>query len=217
MTAPVEQNQASQEQPNNKELNFRALEAKYQRELAQERAAREQAERVAQEALAKRNHQEDEEVDNEPYVDNRKLEKKLARFGEQSQKQTQSDIQKAVQQAIQEERKQGWMKQNGDFYEIMGHAEKLAQRDPELAEAILGMPDSFERQKLVYKNIKALGLHMPEQPKNSVQDKINANRQHPGYQPSGPGSPPHQAQGDFSMAGREAAYRKIMDLKKRIG
>ena len=45
ITPPVEA------KPTEKELNFRALEAKYQRQLEQERAARLEAERKIQEAM----------------------------------------------------------------------------------------------------------------------------------------------------------------------
>jgi hypothetical protein len=98
----------------------------------------------------------------------------------------------------------------------MQHAEKFAQKDPELAETILNMPDSFERQKLVYKSIKALGVHKPEVQAPSIQDKIDANRRSPYYQPSGPGSAPYQSQGDFSPAGQKNAYAKMKELQNRL-
>jgi len=80
------------------------------------------------------------------------------------------------------------MKNNPDFYEVMNHAQKFAERDPELAESILTMPEGFERQKLVYKNIKALGIHKKEEPKPSIQETIDKNRRSPYYQPSGVGA-----------------------------
>jgi hypothetical protein len=214
MTVPEQQNVAQENKPTDKELNFRALEAKYQRQLDQERAARLEAERKVQESQQRR--QEPEEDDEEPYVDHKKLEKKLAKFGEQTKQQTQSEIQKAVQQAIHEERKQAWMKNNGDFYEVMQHAEKLMQKDPELAETILEMPEGFERQKLVYKNIKALGLHLPEVKQTSIQEKIDANRRSPYYQPSGVGTAPYSTSGDFSASGQKQAYQKMQELKNKL-
>lgn len=215
MTSSTDQNQAQDQKPNEKELNFRALEAKYQRQLEQERAARLEAEKRAEEAT--RNPiQNDEEDDSEPYVDHKKLNKTLAKFGEQTQKQTQSEIQKAVQMALNEERKQNWIKSNPDFYEVLQNADKFAQKDPDLAESILDMPDTFERQKLVYKNIKALGLHRPEQKQSSIQDKIDANRKSPYYQPSGVGSAPYAQVGDFSQSGQKNAYEKMQQLKNQL-
>lgn len=211
MTSPQQENQVQTEQkPNDKELNFRKLEERYQRELAQERAARLEAEKLAQERL--KPAQEDED-DDEPYVDRKKLNKTLAKFGEQSYKQTQTEIQKAVHTALNEERKQNWLKNNGDFYDVLQHAEKFAQYDPELAETILEMPEGFERQKLVYKNIKALGLHKPKEIAPSIQQKVDANRRSPYYQPSSVGTAPYSTTSDFSKEGQKQAYEKMQQLK----
>ncbi len=200
-----------QAQPSDKELNFRRLEQKYQAQLDQERAARLAAERAVQEA-AQRHAVVDDDDDDEPYVNKKRLNNQLAKFGERTQKQTQSEIQKAVATALHEERKANLMKQNSDFYDVLQHAEKLAQTDPELAETILEMPEGFERQKLVYKNIKALGLHKPKEDKPSIQDKVDANRRSPYYQPSGVGSAPYSNSADFTELGQKQAYQKMKEL-----
>jgi hypothetical protein len=206
--------QSQEQQPSNKEMNFRNLEAKYQRELEIANAKRIEAERVAQEYM-QRDNQEEETTD--PYVDHKKLDKKLARHGENIKQQTQSDIQNAVQTALREERKANWIKSNPDFYDTLKHAEKLAERDPDLADSILEMPESFERQKLVYKNIKALGLHKPEVKQSTVQETIDANRRSPYYQPSNIGSAPFAgSQSNFSAEGQKSAYEKMQQLKKSL-
>ncbi len=216
---PQNAQQAPQEpQLNNKELNFRQLEAKYQRQLEQERQGRLEAERIAQEAQQRRHSSDDEDdKDDEPYVDKKKLRKEQERFGQKIKQETHGEIQKAVQHAIQEERKNNWIKNNPDFYDILQHAEKFAQKDPDLAESILEMPDNFERQKLVYKNIKALGIHKPEEKTPSIQDKVDANRRGPYYQPSSVGSAPYAPQGDFSPGGQKQAYEKLKQLKAKYG
>ncbi len=214
MTTQIQESQPQENKPNDKELNFRALEAKYQRELANERSAREQAERALHEKSQAALHEDED--DDEPYVDKKKLEKKLARFGETTMKQTQSEIQSAVQTALKEERKQNWIKSTPDFYEVLQHADKFAQTNSELAETILEMPEGFERQKLVYKNIKALGLHKPEVKTPSIQEKIDQNRKGPYYQPTGVGSAPYASQGDFSASGQKNAYDQMQELKKRM-
>lgn len=213
MTA--QENPIQENKPSDKELNFRMLEAKYEKQLAQERQARIEAERIAQERT-KMQQVEDDDDDSEPYVDKKKLDKKLAKFGENQKQQTQTEIQRAVHTALNEERKQNWIKNNPDFYDTLQHAEKLAQKDPDLAESILEMPEGFERQKLVYKNIKALGLHKPEAKQPSIQDKIDANRKSPYYQPSSVGTAPYQSAGDFSQGGQEQAYKKMQELKKSL-
>ncbi len=216
MTAPTPENQATNQEnkPSDKELNFRQLEAKYQRQIEIERQARMEAEKRADEAARK--HSDDDDDDDEPYVQKKRLEKKFAQFGEQTQKQTQNEIQRAVQVALTEDRKQNWLKQNSDFYDVLKNADKLAQRDPELAESILEMPEGFERQKLVYKNIKALGLDKPEQKAPSIQEKIDSNRRSPYYQPSGMGTAPYASVSDFSDVGQKQAYEKMQDLKNRL-
>lgn len=217
MSTSQQDNHQQETKENDKEFNFRALEQKFQKQLDIERSARIEAERIAQEAIAKKQPFLDEDEDElEPFVDHKKLNKKLAKFGEQSKQQTQSEIQKAVNTAIQEERKQSWMKSNPDFYEVLQNADKFAQKDPELAEAILDMPEGFERQKLVYNNIKALGLHKPEVRQPSIQEKIDANRRSPYYQPSGVGSAPYASVGDFSAQGQKQAYEKMQELKNRL-
>lgn len=219
--APQENQVQAQEKStqNDKEHNFRMLESKYERQLAQERAGRLEAERIAQEAL-NRNQQrqdvDDEDDSSEPYVDHKKLKKTLSRHNQQVKQETQSEIQKAVNQAIQSERKENWMRNNGDFYEVMEHAQKLYEKDQELAETILAMPESFERQKLVYKSIKSMGLHKPPEKQSTIQDKVDANRRSPGYQPSGVGTAPYASAGDFSPTGQKSAYEKMQALKKTL-
>lgn len=214
MTAPIPDASTQEPQVNNKELNFRQLESKYQRQLEQERSARMEAEKKLQERMQVVD--KDDEDDSEPYVDHKKLDKKLARFGEQTSQTTQTAIQQGIQIALKEERKQAWLKSNGDFYDVLQHAEKLAQTNPELAESILEMPEGFERQKLVYKNIKAFGLHQdaPKQP--SIQDKVDANRRSPYYQPSGTGTSPYSSVSDFSKGGQKQAYEKMQQLKASL-
>jgi len=218
MTAPVNQENVQQAaQPSDKELNFRALEARYQKQLEQERRAREEAEKKARELEARKPYKEDDdEDDDEPYVVKKKLKKELSQFGQQAMEQTKSEIQNAVHSALAEERKQNWLKQNQDFYDVLQHADKFAAHDPDLAETILAMPEGFERQKLVYKNIKALGLHKPAQTAPSIQEKIDANRRSPYYQPSGVSPSPYGMSGDFSAAGQKNAYQKMMELKNKL-
>ena len=100
------ENQVQDAPQSDKEINFRALESRYQRQLEQERSARIEAERIAQEATQRRQQtDDDDEDDSEPYVDHKRLKKQLNTFGQR----TQSDIQKSmetVKQQAKEEIKQ---------------------------------------------------------------------------------------------------------------
>src|SRR5258708_5159648 len=80
-------------QENSKEINFRAQEKAmkehYERQLVQERTEREriaaEKDRIARELeLAKRSRDDDDDVDSEPYVDHRKLNKKSKKIREDS-------------------------------------------------------------------------------------------------------------------------------------
>jgi len=210
-------NQAEQQQTSDKEFNFRALEQKYQRALDQERQAREHAEAQVREANNRKAAVEEEEDDNEPYIDKKKLIKTMNSFGQS----TQSDIQKAMERAknsAKEELKQEmWLENNPDFYDVLQHAEKFANRAPKLAETILRMPEGFDRQKLVYQNIKELGIDKPKATDSSIQQKVDANRRGPYYQPTGMGTSPYAGQqADFSQAGQKSAHDKMQELKNRL-
>lgn len=214
MTAPVQDTQVAPEaRPNDKEFNFRAQEAKYQRML-DERDRR--IVELEQKKVVVQDDNDDEDDSADPYVDRKKLKKELSKYGQKVKQDADSAVKTAVQQAIYEERQRTWLKANPDFTQVLEHAQKLYDADPELGDTILEMPEGFERQKLVYKNIKALGLHKPADPKESIQSKIDANRRGAYYQPSGVGTSPYASQGDFSQGGQKNAYEKMMELKRNL-
>ncbi len=216
MTDNQAQNQEQVTQSSDKELNFRRLEAKYQQELAVERGRREEAERREQELARSHNTEpDDDDDDSEPYVDHKKLAKKLDKFG----KNTNSNIHKAMQEAkelAKEELKQElFLENHSDFHQVLDKAEEFAMKHPKLAESILRMPQSFERQKLVYQTMKELGMDKPPQKQQTIQEKIDANRKAPYYQPSGVGASPYHSASDFSPSGQKQAYDKMKELQSR--
>lgn len=219
MTVQSQDNQSPAEaKVSDKELNFRALEQKYKQQLELVERKAQEAERKVQELEQRKAALQDEdEDDSEPYVDKKRLSKTLNRFGQS----TKSDIQNAMESAkaaAKEELKQElWLDQNPDFHDILeNNAEKLYQANPELAKSILKMPEGFERNKLAYQNIKALGLHKPPEKQSSIQDKIDANRRSPYYQPSGVGTAPYSNGGDFSPSGQKNSYDQMQALKNRL-
>lgn len=217
MTIPSTDNQV-QEKTNDKEMNFRALEAKYQRQVEQERSARIEAERLLQDITQKRISAESEEDDEsaEPYVDHKRLNKTLNKFGQNTQNEINKAMETAKKNAKEELKQEMWLENNPDFHEVLQHAERFAQRAPKLADTILRMPNTFERQQLVYQNIKELGLDKPEQKQPSIQETIDAKRRGPYYQPTSVGSAPYGNSGDFSQAGQRSAYDKMQALKNQL-
>lgn len=218
MTAPETNAVAEYEQKQqaDKEFNFRQLEQKFQ----QERSARLEAEKRAEEALkqSQRHSSDEDEDDNEPYVDHKKLNKKLSNFEKSMEQKIEQKAEAIARNMYENKRNEQWLKVNPNYMEVIQkHAAQLQQANPELAEAILEMPDTFERQKLVYNNIKALGLDKPAAPVQSIQDKVDANRRSPYYQPSGIGTAPYNAnQGDFSKTGQEQAFKKMRELQSKM-
>lgn len=198
----------------------------YERQLEQERVARQQAEQraIAAEAASQErskrsgSNDPDDEEDNEPYVDNRKLHKELNKFKTTMEQTIDQKAEAKASQLIEQERRSSYLKENGDFNQVMNEEtiEKFAQKHPRLAENILRMPDGFDRQKLVYENIKALGVDKPATKELSIQEKIDSNRRSPYYQPSGVGTAPYASVGDFSEGGQKSAYDKMQELKKRL-
>ena len=210
------QENQGQEKKNDKEYNFRQIEAR----LQQERQARLQAEEALRQAQAQastnNNRSEEDDVDDEPYVGHKKLDKKFANFEKKMSGEIDRRAEEKARGMIQNEKKESWLRSNPDFYEVLGHAEKFAERDPELAETILQMPEGFERQKLVYRNIKSMGLDKPAQKQPSIQEKIDSNKRSPYYQPSGVSAPGYEVSGDFSAVGQKNAYQKMQELKNKL-
>lgn len=200
--------------PNDKEYNFRALEARFK----EEREARLQAEKRAQEAIEKSHkpiNDDDDDNYDEPYIDQKYFNKKLSAFEKNLEKKYEKIAEEKAKSLLHNHTQETWLKQNSDFQEVMKHAEAFAETNPELAETILQMPNTFERQKLVYRNIKAMGLHKAKED-SKIQEKINQNQRSPYYQPSTVGTSPYASQGDYSNAGKKQAYDKMQELKSRL-
>jgi len=226
MAEQVQEQKAAEEQkPNDKEYNFRQLE--------KARDAAEQARRVAEAKLAKyesdvqeaakkkylqREPDDDDDHSDEPYVDERRLNRKFAKFEERFDKKVDEKAEQKARAMLEQERNANFLKQNPDFNQVLSPEviEKFATKHPEIAEPMLEMPEGFSRQKLLYQNIKALGLHKPQEKAPSIQDTINKNQRGPFYQPTGISPAPYAGGGDFSEVGQKSAYQKVQELKSRL-
>lgn len=162
---------------------------------------------------------EDEDESDEPYVEPKTLKRKLAAFEQTIEEKIDKRAEEKARAMMNEEKRVNYYKQNPDFEEIMNAdvVQKFAQKYPNIAESLMKMPDTFERQQLVYENIKALGVNKKEEaPK--IQDTIQNGRrkQNIFYHPAD-GSPPYAGQADFSPSSQKNAYEKLKQLKARIG
>lgn len=206
----TEEKQAAEDRKNDKEYNFRRLEAKLEKEkqeiLKQNQELKQQLDELKNNYTSK-----EEEDDDDPYIDKKKLEK----WDQKKKKEYKSEMQLTVQQALEKERQEMWMKEHKDFYDVMQHADRFAELDPELADTILKMPESFERQKLVYKNIKILGLDKPKEDKET-QAKVNDPRKSYYYSPTGVSPSAGAGPASYTNQERQEAYEKMLQLKESL-
>lgn len=212
------ENQETSQNATQKDTSTETNLRKIARSLEEERASRQRLEQELAQLKedSHRRHREEEPADSEPYVDDKRLKRELNRFSEDFDRKLDKRVEERASIMIERERQQNFLKSNTDFNDILGNEailQKLVDKHPEIAEPLLEMPDNFARKKLVYQNIKALGLHKPDVSKPSIQEKIDANRRSPYYQPSSASStPPYGYEGDFSKGGQKNAYTKMQEL-----
>lgn len=215
MSEEVQQTEIQKPQSDNSaEINFSKLRKKLEAEVQEKEQFKQRAlelEKERDDLLKSKpstlSHDDDD--DDEPYIDKRKLKKEFSRYEQEFDKK----VEHRVQKALEEERKSSYLKENGDFHDVLSeeNLQKFVESHPNLANAILKMPDGFERQKLVYENIKTLNVIKERSAKPSIQDTINANRRSPYYQGPSTATPPFGGQVD-----PKAAYQKMQDLKARM-
>lgn len=218
MTENQVANQVQENKPSDKEINFRKIEEKHRRELAEMQARLEETERKVNEARKPYKDDDDDDNDDEPYVGHKRLEKKLSSFERKLEEKIDKKAEEKARMLIDRKEEEDWIKNNSDFGDVLKEENlvKLVNKAPGLAESIKRMPDGIEKQKLVYNTIKTMGLDKPETKQPSIQDKIDANRRSPYYQPSGVGAAPYSSVGDFSASGQKNAYAKMQELKSKL-
>jgi hypothetical protein len=217
MSIPEQNIQAQPEQKAaDLDKNFATQRRYYEKQLDAERQARTEMEaRLAQIEQRAPSQENDHDDDNEPYVDKKTLKKQFGAWEKSIDQKIEQKAEQKSRQLIEQERQNSFLKHNPDFSQVLTPdlVAKFAETHPDIAEPMLEMPDNFARQKLLYQNIKALGLHKPPAPKEDIQAKIDANRRSPYYQPSGmAGAPPYAQNGDFSQSGQKNAYDKMKQL-----
>lgn len=221
----AENTQQTPQKPSDKEYNFAQVRKQLEREMLEKEQQKaenaklkeelENTKRLATQAF----NQPEEEDDDEPYITRKRLNKNLSQFEQKIKTEVDSAADIKAKKMFDDFQKQQWLESNPDFYEIMDHADAFAEKAPHLAKTILKMPDGFDRHKLVYENIKALGLHKKEEPKPGIQEKVDANRRNYYYQPSGVGTPPFGAATvgkDYSVQEQKTAYDKMKEMQKRL-
>lgn len=219
-TVQIENTQENQSQANSKEMNFRALEAKYRRELEEERRAREEAERKYQESQNRYVNYEDDDDDDDGYVDAKKfkkLKKELQQNTSQYAKKTEAEIERKVREELEKKEIKNWFESHKDYEEVVSteNCQYLIENHPQLARIIESLPQGFQKQQLAYETLKNLASKSKE--KEDVQNQIYKNQHGAHYHPSGHGTMPYSKNVDFSQTGQKKAYEKMMEMKRRMG
>ena len=222
MSIPTENNQelpVQETQQSDKEKNLVLQRKMYERQLQEERASKLELEKRLSELESQRRSTKerdaDDDDDGEPYVDKKALKKHLERLTRDIGQDIDKRAEEKARSLLAEERQHNFVRSNPDFNQILNPEliQKFADKHPEIAEQMLEMPDNFARQKLLYQNIKALGLHKPQENKPSIQDTIDKNRRSPYYRPTDSGAtPPYAGTGDFSKSGQANSYKKMQEL-----
>lgn len=207
-TPPQEQQAVPAETPkqNDKEYNF----AQLRKQLDEERQARLKLEESVK--AAKQTPRVEEEDDDEPYVDRKKLNRELSKIKDEFDQKIDQRAEQKARLLVEEERRNSYLREKSDFQQVLSseNLQRFAEKHPEVAQAMLRMPDTFERQQLLYEQMKALNVHKKEEPK--IQDTINKNMRSPYYRPTSESAPPYASTGDFSPSGQKNAYAKMKDL-----
>lgn len=187
-----------------------------------EREARLQAERLAAETKMLLQTQQQKAIpveqddDDDPYVDNKKLARKLSSFEAELEKKIEAKAEAKARALLEQEKQNEFLKSNRDFDTVMSseNLDRFAEQHPMIAENLLRMPNTFERQKLVYATIKSLAKE--QEKRSAIQDVIHQKQQSPYYQPSGVSQGASFNGGDYSVSGQKEAYQKMQELKQRL-
>ena len=211
------QSQKTEQVQSQKDDNLVAIRKLYEAE----REARLQAERLAAETKMLLQSQQQKTVpveddDDDPYVDNKKLARKLSSFEAELEKKIEAKAEAKARALLEQEKQSEFLKLNRDFDSVMSaeNLDRFAEQHPMIAENLLRMPNTFERQKLVYATIKSLAKE--QEKRSSIQDVIQQKQQSPYYQPSGVSPGASFNGGDYSVSGQKEAYQKMQELKQRL-
>jgi len=203
--------------PTEKELNFERLRKQLEQEKAEKLQMQQRLEAIERAQKASKN--DDEDDSDEPYMDHKSFNKKMNKFEEKLEEKIDRRAEEKARILLEQEKQRDYMQKNPDFSQVLSaeNIDKFAREHPAIAERMLKMPDTFDRQALLYEQMKAIQASKKvEEEKSAVQQKIDQNRRTPFYQPSGIGASPYAAAGDFSPAGQKSAYEKLQELKSRL-
>lgn len=211
---------ATDQKPSDKEINLRRLaqaKEKAEMELEKERAEKAEILQRLQHLESSNTSSLDDDLDDDGYVEARKLKKTISRLKNELKQDFKQEVQSEARRLLEEEKQKDFhfrvKAEMPDFEKVVTDesANAFADKFPEWANAILSEPDNYKKRKLTYEAIKGLDLH--QKPQKSIQEKVTANQKNPYYYPSSIGSGGNSV-GDFSDTGKKSAYEAMKALQK---
>lgn len=220
--APSE-NPSAEQQTSDKEVNLRRLaQAKERAEMALEKERAEKADlmqRMQQMEATKSSLQEDDDLEDDGYVESKKLKKTLSRFEQKLEQKFDQRVEEKARRMMDEERKKDMAfrqkTEMPDFDKVVTDeaAHKFEESFPEWAQTILQQKDEYVRRKLAYEAIKGTSVNLSKKD-NDVQERVNKNQRNTYLVPEAIGSGVIKAGGDFSETGKKSAYQQMKNLQK---
>lgn len=214
------ENPSEKQGVSNRDINFERLRQERERLAYELEKANIEKQRLQEAINAKQSSHQDDEEDS-GYIDPEKEIKRLKKELKNSKFESQKQAEQIARRVVEDENKKNFLfrlkAEHPDYDAVVSDetALKLEQQFPGMARSIMNVPDEYERRKIAYESIKSLGLHKSKKEEPAMQQKVDSNNKRSlYYTPSSAGSGPAQM-GDFSPAGRKAAYEKMRDMMKR--
>jgi hypothetical protein len=209
-------------EPSDKELNFRRLEAAREQEREARIRAEVQAQHMQQELenIKQMLQPADKDpLDDAEDYDPARLKAKFAREKANYQKEAENIARKTYEKLEAERNQKNYLQrlqsEHSDYNQVMNDANiiDLERNDPGFVNAVLKIPDEYERRKVTYERLKQQRANSP--PRQSIQDKVAENAMNPYHIPAGSGAPAAVDYDLKSPASRQNAYEKLKAAQRR--
>lgn len=222
----------SKEGVNDKEFNFRRLEADREREREARIRAEMQTEMMQRELQQIREMMKPKDIDPLDQINDMndleadKLKAVFAHRDAKFEKKTREIIEQTLQQKDVNEKKtnpEGALRRQYQDYDRFMNPDTIAsiqERDPDAIDAIAAIEDPYVRREKAYQFIKKRIGQVPKQedkPIESVKQKVEENMQNPYLIPSSAATPPYGGiEFDVSSSSsRKNAYEKLKAAQRR--
>lgn len=222
MSEGVNNPAAAAPETSDREMNFRRLEAARE----QEREARIRAELQAQHMQQELENikqmlqpTEKDPLDDADEYDPVAMKAMRERERERNRKEAETIAKKTYEKLETERNQKNFLSrlksEHGDYDQVMNENSivNLEKSDPVFLQAVLKIPDEYERRKITYDRLKA--QQRSAEPGPSIKEKVAENAQNPFYIPPGSGTPAAVDYDLKSPQARQQAYERLKAAQRR--